>query len=196
MACGVYSDRPAACRYYALGSMGVRKKDSAVVEDLFFVVKEPHCLGHREPRQLTVRVYREEQGVDDYDRMNRAWREIILKKRSSGPTIGKPSERSLQLFDLCSYDMDRFRDFIQSPGFQEIFDLEPDTLASVLNDEDRLLQFSFRFLAQVLFGERTIPLKQGAGERRLAKAKQRLAERQRELARAKEKEMDERYENE
>ena len=27
--CTVYEDRPAACRYYALGNMAVRKKDSA-----------------------------------------------------------------------------------------------------------------------------------------------------------------------
>lgn len=44
--CGVYEDRPAACRYYALGLTSMRKKDSPADEDMYFVVKEPHCQGH------------------------------------------------------------------------------------------------------------------------------------------------------
>ena len=30
--CSVYEDRPAACRYYALGNMGVRSKGASSVE--------------------------------------------------------------------------------------------------------------------------------------------------------------------
>ncbi len=167
--CSVYQDRPAACRYYALGSMGVRKKDSATVEDIFFMVKENHCLGHEEPRTLTVRQYREEQGCDEYDEHNRAWRDVILKKRSSGPTVGAPSERSLQLFDMCSYDMDSFCEFIQTDGFDEVFDLDGQTKKSLLENEELLLQFAFRFLKQVLFGEMSIPVKEDAKDKRMAR---------------------------
>ena len=166
--CTVYADRPAACRYYALGNMAVRKKDSAEVEDVFFVVKEPHCLGHEENQTQTVAEYRRDQGVDTYDDMNREWRDIILKKRSSGPTIGKPSERSLQLFDMCSYDMDSFREFIASDGFCDLFDIDDHKRRELDADEDALLKFSLRFLKQVLFGEATIPVKDGAREQRMS----------------------------
>ena len=169
--CSVYEDRPAACRYYALGNMGVRKKDSSQVEDVYFVVKEAHCLGHDEPVIQTVGEYRRGQGVDVYDEMNREWRDIILKKRSSGPTVGKPSQRSMQLFDMCSYDVDSFREFIQTQGFQTVFDLEQSALNELICDEDKLLQFSFRFLKQVLYGETTIPLKDGAREQRIEQRK-------------------------
>jgi len=171
--CGVYADRPSACRYYALGSMGVRRAGGKRVEDLYFVVREEHCKGHDEPRTLTVAQYRQEQGLEKYDEMNREWRDIVLKKRSSGPTVGKPSERSLQLFDLCSYDMDNFREFIAADGFAEVFDLSVDELAELLADEDKLLLFAARFLKQVLFGERTIPVKPGARSARLQKRRQR-----------------------
>jgi len=164
--CSVYEDRPTACRYYALGSMGVRKKEGKQVDDIYFVVKEPHCLGHEEPRQLTVREYREEQGFEKYDEMNAEWRDIIIKKRSSGPTVGMPSTRSMQLFDMCSYDLDSFRDFIQGSGFTDIFDLDSDTINTLIKDDDALLQFAMRFLKQVLYGERTIPFKKGAREKR------------------------------
>jgi hypothetical protein len=192
--CGVYEDRPAACRYYALGNMAVRKKGAAQVEEVYFVVKESHCLGHQEPLTQTVGEYRKEQGVDVYDEINREWRDIILKKRSSGPTVGRPSDRSLQLFDMCSYDVDSFREFIQTPGFQAVFDLTPEVMARLTSDEEALLSFAFRFLKQVLFGEVTIPVKEGAREQRLAGARERHARRQAELAAQAQQQTDQRYE--
>jgi Fe-S-cluster containining protein len=165
--CSVYADRPTACRYYALGNMGVRKKDSHVVEDVYFMVKEDHCLGHYEPKTQTVREYLHEQGADVYDEFNKDWRDIIIKKRSSGPTIGKPSERSIQLFDMCSYDIDSFREFIQNPGFQNIFAVDQDTMRSLIENDENLLKFAMRFLKQVLYGEKSIPINAGAREQRL-----------------------------
>lgn len=169
--CSVYEDRPAACRYYALGNMGVRSKGLAAVEEVYFVVREPHCLGHEEPVTQTVAEYREDQEVDVYDEMNREWRDIIIKKRSSGPAVGAPSPRSLQLFDMCSYDMDSFREFLRSPGFQSIFDLDGHESHRLVEDEDGLLQFSFRFLKQVLFGEFTIPRRDQGREMRIEERK-------------------------
>lgn len=173
--CGVYSDRPAACRYYALGLVSMRRKDSPVDEDSYFVVKEDHCLGHGEPQVQSIRDYRKEQGVDEYDEINREWRQIVLKKRSSGPTIGKPSQRSFELFFLASYDLDGFREFVASPGFGEVFDLDPAFKQELLQDEVKLLEFGFRLLKQVLFGEATIPLKPGAREKRIERYQERKA---------------------
>ena len=171
--CTVYEDRPVACRYYALGSMGVRKKDASKVEDIYFIVKEDHCKGHEEPRQLTVSEYREEQGAVLYDEMNKDWRDIVLKKRSSGPTVGRPSDRSLQLFDMCSYDMDSFREFFQSPGFMEVFDVPEPERQTLVDDEDQLLQFAMKFLKQVLFGVMTIRMKSNAKEVRMERMRNR-----------------------
>lgn len=188
--CGVYEDRPTACRYYALGSMGLRKKETADVEDIYFLVKENHCLGHNEPRTVTVRDYRREQGVEKYDEMNREWRDIVLKKRSAGPSVGTPTSRSFQLFDMCSYDMDSFRDFIQSPGFNNIFEVDEALLQQLIDDEEQLLHFAMRFLKQVLFGEQSIAMKDGARERRIAERKQVWEERKRaEIERFREREV-------
>lgn len=165
--CGVYEDRPAACRYYALGNMAVRKKGSREVEDAYFVVREAHCLGHEEPQEQTVAEYRVDQGLDKYDEMNSHWRQLILKKRSAGPTVGSPSERSLQLFDMCSYDLDSFREFVQSPKFQEIVDLPPEQEQEFLDNEESLLKFAMRFLEQVLFGGDSVIVRPGAREKRI-----------------------------
>ena len=165
--CGVYEDRPTACRYYALGATTMRAKDSPTPEDFYFVVKEEHCLGHFEPRTLTVREYRQEQGVEQYDELAKEWRDIILKKRSSGPTVGAPSSKSMDLFYLASYDLDNFRVFIASPFFHDVYDLEPALFQKLLTDEVELLKFASRYLKQVLFGEKTIPEKPDAVEKRM-----------------------------
>jgi Fe-S-cluster containining protein len=171
--CGVYSDRPAACRYYALGLVSMRRKDAPLAEDSYFVVREDHCLGHHEPHVQTIREYRKEQRVDQYDNVNREWHEIILKKRSSGPTVGRPSQRSFELFFLASYDIDGFRDFVASAGFDEVFDLDLSFKRELMEDEIKLLRFGFRLLRQVLFGERTIALKADAVQKRIERYKRR-----------------------
>jgi hypothetical protein len=175
--CGVYPDRPAACRYYALGQMSLRKKDSPTDEEAYFVVKEPHCLGHDEPHEQTIREYRVEQGVDKYDEANREWRRIVLKKRSAGPAVGRPSQRSFELFFLASYDLDGFRAFVAAEGFRKVFALGDEEYRRLLTDEEALLQFAFRYLRQALYGEATIPLREEAAAERMERYKQKLAER-------------------
>ncbi len=180
--CSIYGDRPTACRYYAMGTMELRRKDSSKLEQIYFMVKEPHCLGHQEPRTLTVREYRKEQEVEIYDEMNRDWMDIIIKKKSAGPAVGAPSERSLQLFSML-YDLDSFRLFTQSPGFQAMFDLDAETRTKLEEDDLELLRFGTRFIKQVLFGEHTIPYKEGARERRLQERREAIKHRQEEVAR-------------
>jgi len=172
--CGIYSDRPAACRYYALGTVAMRKKGEGKFEDSYFVVKEAHCLGHEEPHQQTITQYREEQGVVPYDEANREWREIVLKKRSSGPTVGAPPARSLELFFLASYDLDGFRAFALSERFASVFEVEPQTLEAIAADDRACLAFAMRFLRQALFGEATIRAKPGAAEQRVPAYRERL----------------------
>ena len=157
--CSVYEDRPTACRYYPVALLSMRKQGEATDRDSYALVKEPHCLGHDEPREIAIRDYRREQGLPEYDELARGWRQLILKKKSSGPTIGKPSKRSLQLFFMACYDVDRFRAFVSSEGFAELFELPADEMQRVLADDTALMQFAFRFLDQTLFGEATIPLR-------------------------------------
>ena len=105
--------------------------------------------------------------------MNCEWRELVLKKRSAGPTVGAPSLTSSACnCSTCSYDMDSFRDFIQGEGFRSMFDIDAALLRNLLNDEDALFAFAMRFLRQVLFGEHSIPFKQGARERCIAERKE------------------------
>jgi hypothetical protein len=148
--------------------LSMRRQDEATDRDSYALVKEAHCLGHDEPREITIADYRKEQGLTEYDELARGWRQLILKKKSSGPTIGKPSKRSLQLYFMACYDVDRFRAFVASDGFAELFDLPADEMRKLLVDDAELMLFGFRFLRQTLFGEVTIPIRPETAERRRA----------------------------
>lgn len=180
--CSVYEDRPTACRYYPVALLSMRKQDEATDRDSYALVKEPHCLGHNEPRSLTIDEYRQEQGLADYDELARGWRQLILKKKSSGPTVGKPSVRSRQLFFMTCYDIDRFRGFVSSESFSELYDLPDEERAEILGDDTQLMLFGFRFLRQVLFGEESIPVRQEAAERRRERVREKTRAAEREAA--------------
>lgn len=172
--CSVYEDRPTACRYYPVALLSMRKQDEYTDTQSYALVKEEHCLGHNEPRAITIDAYRHEQGLEEYDELARGWRQLILKKKSSGPAVGKPSKRSLQLYFMVCYDLDTFRNFVTGAGFTELYDLPADETNNILADDTALMLFGFRFLRQVLFGENSIALKQGAAEKRRDRVHEKL----------------------
>ena len=169
--CTVYEDRPSACRYYPLGLMSMRKVDESKDERGYIIVTEEHCMGHKEDKEQTVDEYREEQGVKEYDDLNRDWYRIILQKQSSGPAVGKPSEMSLQLFFMCCYDLDRARKFYLSESFRNSYELDDAFFAEIEKDDIAAMKFGMRFLKQILFAEVSIKEKPGTYEKRLAERK-------------------------
>jgi hypothetical protein len=173
--CDVYTDRPTACRYYPVALLSMRRSDEFTDRNAFALVKEAHCHGHNEPRQLTIDEYRQEQGLVEYDELGRGWRQLVLKKKSSGPVVGTPSKRSLQLWFMACYDLDRFRDFIASTAFNEAYDIPWDEMQKILSTDDELMLFAFRFLRQTMFGEESIKMKADAFDKRLARKKERDA---------------------
>ncbi len=178
--CSVYEDRPTSCRYYPVALVSMRKQDEYTDSAAYALVKEPHCKGHEEDRTLTIDAYRQEQGVAGYDEQDRGWRQLILKKKSSGPTIGKPSLRSRQLFFIACYDVDLFRQFVASDGFQQSFVLEETEFYQLMRDDVAMMQFGIRFIKQVMFGEMTIQTREEAVKAREAKV---LAQQQAQIER-------------
>ena len=164
--CGVYADRPTVCRYYPVALLAMHPKGSTHDEQHYSLVVEQHCKGHEEDRELSIAEYRAEQGVAEYDEINREWYQLLLKKRSAGPTVGRPPLASLQLFFLACYDVDRFRRFVFSDNFKNTYAVDAATYAELESDDVALLRFGFRLLRQVLFGERTIDEQARAWEKR------------------------------
>ena len=164
--CSVYEDRPTACRYYALGQMSKRVMESPVDETSYFVVKESHCLGHAESKKMKIKDYLQEQGLEQYDDINRGWRQVVLKKKSSGPVIGAPSKRSLQMFFMASYDIDGFKSFIQTEGFKSLFKIDDAKLQAAVSDDATAIRLAADLMKKVLFGEDTMEIDDAAAQER------------------------------
>ncbi len=170
--CSVYEDRPTVCRYYPVALLNMREKDTYEAKQQYSLVKEAHCMGHEEPREITLRDYRKEQGVGEYDEFNKSWYELILKKKSGGPGVGKPNEMSLQLFFMASFNFDMLRRFVMSDNFKATYDLPAETYEEVAKDDIALMKLGNRLMRQALFGEKTIPEQSGAWEKRVEERKE------------------------
>ena len=191
--CSVYSDRPTACRYYPLGHMAMLSTGAKTDETHYFLVREEHCKGHEEDQEQRIAEYLKEQETSQYDEMNREWMQLMLKRRSMGPTVGRPPEATLQLFFMCSFDIERFRRFVLSDSFRNTYEIEESAYAVFEREDISLMQFGVRFMRQAFFGERTIPEREGAWDKRV-KSRQEVweARRQAEISRHQQAE-DEKY---
>jgi len=164
--CSVYEDRPTSCRYYPVGLLSMRRQDQTTDTHAYVKVNEDHCLGHLDDQEQTIDEYRADQQVEEYDDYSRGWRQLILKRKSAGPGIGTLSKKSLQLFFMACYDLDRFRLFVISDGFRSTFDVSDEEIAILEKDDIALMKFGFTFLRQVLFNEQSINIKKDSGEAR------------------------------
>ncbi len=170
--CSVYEDRPTACRYYPVGLLSMRRAGESFDRASYALVEEDHCKGHQEDREITIGDYRKEQGLEEYDEHGRSWRQLILKIKSAGPSIGKLSKTSLQFFFMACYDIDRFREFIKGAGFKQSFVIDDATRKELLEDDLALLRFGDRMIRQVMFAEETIEKKTDAEDQLIERRKE------------------------
>lgn len=148
--CIVYEDRPTTCRYYPLGVASMSYKEGAGEDEFYFFVNEPHCLGFEEDKQWTVAEFRQDQGVDDYDRINAEWTDLMVRKRSFPPNM-QWTEQTRQMFFMASYNIDKFRDFVFGSSFLERYEVDQQTLAEIKEDERALLKFGLEWIKWLLF---------------------------------------------
>ncbi|NLX19686.1 MAG: YkgJ family cysteine cluster protein [Desulfobulbus sp.] len=151
--CTVYSDRPSACRYYPVGMADFHEggTNDAQEEKFFFLVKEPHCKGHEEPKHWTIGEWRADQGVDVRDEMNKEWLRLVMRRKSFG-LQATLSEAAKRMFFMASTDLDAFRSFIFESSFLDTYEVDNATLAKIKEDDVELMLFSFKYLANTLFG--------------------------------------------
>lgn len=94
---------------------------------------------------------------------------------------------------MVCYDLDRFREFVISNGFIELYDLPADEMSKLLTDDTELMLFGFRFLKQVLFGENSIPLKEATAEKRRERVHEKVQQTEHEAREKRAAEQDEMY---
>jgi len=161
--CTVYTDRPANCRYYPVGQGTMRKdgKDGPETEEFYFFVKEEHCLGYNEDKQWTIKSWREDQGVNEYDKINSTWKGLQLRKNLPGKELDESKQFQ---FTMASYDLDRFRRYIFESDFLNVFDIDEATQKNIMEDEVELIQFGVKYIKFIMMLEESLKLKDDAAK--------------------------------
>jgi hypothetical protein len=104
--CLVYKDRPGACRTYPLGRGAYQSSGNP--QEIFVLLREPHCQGFLQKRSYTVQAWHEDQGVNDYNRHN----DILLPILNS-PFFNDGNKLTLkqaELFIMALYNLDLFKE--------------------------------------------------------------------------------------
>ncbi len=156
--CGIYTDRPATCRYYPVGQGTLRKEGEKgpVNEEFYFFIRESHCLGYNEDQEWTIESWRIDQETDLYDEMNREWKEVQLRRN---PLIKElDSNQQAQIY-TASYDMDRFRRFVFESRFLDVFDIDREEIEKIKTDEIALMKLGFKYTKYLLMLEETLKVK-------------------------------------
>ncbi len=150
--CLVYSDRPATCRYYPVGQGTLITEEG--LDEFYFLVKEEHCKGFLEETEWTVASWKEDQGADYYDEMNKEWKAMLLRRGKAG--MPELENRVKEFFYLAMYDLDRFRRFVFQSGFLKRFQVDDDTQQRIYEDDLELLNFAYDYLKMVLGIKKTL----------------------------------------
>ncbi|MBE0428481.1 MAG: YkgJ family cysteine cluster protein [Thermoleophilia bacterium] len=149
--CTIYTDRPAACRYYPIGQTTHRRADesnqNAVHDEWYVMVREKHCLGFDENREWSVAQWRDDQESSLYDEMNREWKNIMMKQDLPRDKI---EERRQKMFYMASYDLDSFRRYVLESRFLELFDVGDVLVEKISADDVELMHFAVKYLKYLL----------------------------------------------
>jgi uncharacterized protein len=152
--CGIYESRPWPCRMYPVGQAS--PGDAGVQgEGFFFLMQEDHCMGHNEERTFSIEDWMDDQGVSEYEKVGKEFKELILhpylEERPLDPA-------RMEMFYMACYDLDKFRKFVLESNFLDRFILEDKELEAIKSDDIELMRFAFRWLRFALFGEITLKL--------------------------------------
>jgi Fe-S-cluster containining protein len=178
--CTVYTDRPTACRYYPVGMAdfhegGTRdaegNEQTSMEEKFFFIIREGHCKGFEEDKRWTIREWREDQGVDVRDEMNKEWLRLVMRRKSFG-NQAELSEQAKRMFFMASTDLATFRRFIFESSFLDTYEIEPEVIEKIKEDDVELLLFSFKYLASSLFGVQCLKIKEEKVKEKIEKMKE------------------------
>lgn len=156
--CTIYTDRPANCRYYPIGqgTLKVMGKDGPEDEEFYFFINEPHCLGFDENKSWTVESWRADQEVDMYDKMNREWKGLQLRKNLPGNEL---EEKKVQQIYMAAYNMDVFKKYVFESRFLDVFDIDEEYIEKIKADEVELMKFGFKYIKYILMIEETLKVK-------------------------------------
>ena len=147
--CGIYHDRPTACRLYPLGRSSGIDLNGGNPEEFFSLLHITHCRGLSEEKVWTVAEWVNDQSLSPYIGMNDKMLDILFHPRRNPQTpIMKPQQQKVI---VACYNLDLFREFVFETPFLKQFGVDENTALSVKTDDAALLDLGFAYLKNALY---------------------------------------------
>ncbi len=137
--CSVYENRPSSCRMYPVVRVLSRSRVEGKTEIRYALLREDHCHGFEQKRELTVLPCTPGQGLEPYNDANDLMMDIISLKNQTMP--GPLAGNAQSLFYTMCYDIDRLKETERIKGLENI-----EIPAAALNDDEKLLRFGMNYL--------------------------------------------------
>ncbi len=147
--CGVYHDRPTACRLYPLGRAVGRAAGSGKEDEFFFLLDTPNCLGTEQERTVRLGDWLEGQGLAPYLQFNNLMLGVLFHKKRDPKK--KLDTEQLQKVIVACYNLDVFREFLFRSGFLDQAGITGKARSRLRKDNEKLLRFGYDFLEKVLY---------------------------------------------
>ncbi len=154
--CAVYADRPFSCRAYPMERAVSRYGKGQNRDILYFVNHHPYCKGHFENTQWTPETWIADQEMDSFNAMNDLWVDIdsIFRNNPWGDAGGPVLEnKALKMAFMACYNVDQFRRFVFESSFLARFDIPPERIQRIKEDDTELMVFGFDWVTFFLTNE-------------------------------------------
>jgi Fe-S-cluster containining protein len=154
--CRIYADRPWPCRIYPLQPESSKITEKAG-KAYYSVLDIPFCQGLKSDHPWKLSDWIESQGIEAYVQM-----ETLLKRITNHEklTSDKITNRKIQdMYYMACYDLDRFRRFVLESSFLQRFEVSPEEVEAISNDDEALYRFALRWLEYGLLAQQVLKVK-------------------------------------
>jgi Fe-S-cluster containining protein len=144
--CGVYADRPDACRTFPI-EQGVQYDSATRQHELVHFYRPPDfCMGQHERKIWTVQSWEADQQAVIYHKMTLKW--SLLKQMFTSDPWGEPGIKGPmgKMAFMATYNPDRFRDFIFNSSFLKRYRVKAAVLNKIKRNDVELMRFGFAWV--------------------------------------------------
>jgi len=156
--CSIYENRPWSCRMYPLGRAAPPQEGLGGGQPFYFLVQEDFCEGCKQEHEWTVTEWLDNQGVGEYDQMGRLFQELAQHPRLLADDALTPQAMDM-MFMVC-YDLDKFRRFVLTTKFLDMFEIAEETVESIRTSDEALMELGFDWLRFALWQEPRMKIRQ------------------------------------
>jgi Fe-S-cluster containining protein len=159
LGCGVYPDRPDACRMFPLEQGEFYDSKTKKANSVYFFRPPDFCLGQHEKRKWSAKAWKEDQEAALYNRMTGLWADVKRLFQTDPWGSEGPNGPKGKMAFMATYNIDRFSEFLFNSSFLKRYKVKSTLLKKIKNDDTVLLKFGFEWVKLFVWGIRSKNIK-------------------------------------